>query len=114
MVKKRIAVSQKRQITLPIDFFNEIGVGDEVECYVHNNSIIIRPVHDVSGEFDEEILADLIKEGLSGNELFTKFKEIRHKIRPAVESMLEEAALVAEGKAPAYTYEEVFGAEEDS
>jgi bifunctional DNA-binding transcriptional regulator/antitoxin component of YhaV-PrlF toxin-antitoxin module len=42
MLKKRISVSQKRQITIPIEFFNSIGIDKEVECYVQNNAIIIR------------------------------------------------------------------------
>ncbi|MBU4293647.1 MAG: AbrB/MazE/SpoVT family DNA-binding domain-containing protein, partial [Actinobacteria bacterium] len=42
MIKKRISVSQKRQITIPIEFFNSIGIGKEVDCYVQNNAIVIR------------------------------------------------------------------------
>ena len=44
MQKKRISVSQKRQITIPIEFYNKIGIENEVECYIQNNSIVIRPV----------------------------------------------------------------------
>ena len=66
MSKKRISVSQKRQITIPIEFFNRIGIEKEVECYVQNNTIVIRPVRESGGEFDEQILADLISQGLSG------------------------------------------------
>ena len=111
VLKKRISVSQKRQITIPVDFFNSIGIDREVDCYIQNNTIVIRPVHDGDGEFDEQILADLISEGLSGQELLTKFKEIRRQIRPAVESLLDEARLASEGKARFATLEEVFGTE---
>lgn len=34
----------------------------------------------ITGEFDEEILADLINEGYEGNALLNKFKEIRAKV----------------------------------
>lgn len=108
MDKKRISVSQKRQITIPIEFFNSLGIEKEVECYVHNNAIIIRPVRDSGGEFDEEILADLIAQGLTGEELLQKFKETRRQIRPAVERMLEEATVAAEGKGQYATYTDVF------
>ena len=111
LLKKRISVSQKRQITIPIEFFNNIGIDKEVECYVQNNAIIIRPVHKDVGEFDEEILADLISQGFSGQELFDRFKEMRHQIRPAVKSLLNEAQLAADGKVPFSTYEDVFGTE---
>ena len=111
MIKKRISVSQKRQITIPIEFFNRIGIDKEVDCYVQNNSIIIRSVREGVGEFDEQILADLISQGLSGQELLARFKDARHQIRPAVESLLEEAHLAADGKAQFSTYKDVFGTE---
>ena len=111
MMKKRISVSQKRQITIPIDFFTAVGVENEVECYVQNNAIVIRPVREAAGEFDEEILTDLISQGLQGEDLLAKFKETRRKVRPAVESLLNEAALAATGKAAYSTYEEIFGSE---
>lgn len=111
MLKKRISVSQKRQITIPIEFFNSIGIDKEVDCYVQNNVIVIRPVREGDGEFDEQILADLISQGFSGQELLAKFKDIRNQIRPAVESLLDEAHLAADGEAPFSTYEDVFGTE---
>lgn len=113
MFKKRISVSQKRQITIPIEFFNSLGIEKEVECYVQNNAIIIRPVREGGGEFDEQILADLISQGFSGQELLTKFKEIRRQIRPAVERLLDEARLAAVGKTQVSTYEDVFSKEDN-
>ncbi|MBZ4644786.1 MAG: hypothetical protein JG777_275 [Clostridia bacterium] len=112
MLKKRISVSQKRQITIPIEFFNSVGIEKEVECYVQNNAIVIRPVRESSGEFDEQILADLISQGLSGQELLARFKEIRRQIRPAVENLLDEARLAAAGKSQFSTYEDVFDMED--
>lgn len=111
MLKKRISVSQKRQITIPIEFFNSLGIEKEVECYLQNNALVIRPVRDNTGEFDEQILADLILQGLSGQELLEKFKEMRRQVRPAVERLLEEARLAAAGKAQFSTYEDVFSPE---
>lgn len=113
MFKKRISVSQKRQITIPIEFYNSVGIDKEVECYVQNNAIVIRPVRESGGEFDEQILADLISQGLSGQELLDKFKETRRSIRPAVERLLDEASLAAQGETPSNTYEDVFGQEAD-
>lgn len=108
LIKKRISVSQKRQITIPIEFFKSIGIDKEVDCYLQNNSIIIRPAHENMGEFDEQILADLISQGFSGQKLLARFKEERHKIRPAIENLFKEAHLAAEGKVPFSTYEDVF------
>jgi bifunctional DNA-binding transcriptional regulator/antitoxin component of YhaV-PrlF toxin-antitoxin module len=113
MLKKRISVSQKRQITIPIEFFNSLGIEKEVECYLQNNALVIRPVRENTGEFDEQILADLISQGLSGTELLERFKEMRRKVRPAVEHLLDEARLAAAGKARFSTYEDVFGTEDE-
>ncbi|MEA1959725.1 MAG: AbrB/MazE/SpoVT family DNA-binding domain-containing protein [Bacillota bacterium] len=113
MLKKRISVSQKRQITIPIEFYNSVGIDKEVECYVQKDSIIIRPIRESDGEFDEQILADLIGQGLSGQELLSKFKKTRRQIRPAVERLLDEAERAAQGEATSNTYEDVFGSEEE-
>jgi len=109
--KKRISVSQQRQITIPVEFFNSLGIQNEVDCFMQNNQIIIRPARD-SGEFDEQILADLISSGYSGEELLAKFKENRRKIRPAVEHLLDEADKAATGEGEYATLADLFG--EDS
>ncbi len=113
MLRKRISVSRKRQITIPIEFYNKLGIEKEVECFLQNDAIIIRPVQERSGEFDEPILEDLISQGFSGNQLLEKFKEMRRQVRPAVERLLAEARLAADGQAQFSTYEDVFGAEDD-
>jgi hypothetical protein len=56
------------------------------------------------GEVSEYILADLIKEGYSGEELLAAFKKRRSLIKPAVQDMIKD---VLNGKL--YTHEEVFG-----
>ncbi len=111
MQKKRISVSQKRQITIPIDFFNTVGIENEVECYVQNNAIVIRPVKENGGAFDEEILADLIAKGFAGEELLSQFKAARKQIRPAVGKMLDEASKAAQNPNNYESYEDVFGVE---
>ena len=65
-LKKRISVSKKRQITIPVEFFKSIGINKEVDCYLQNNAIVIRPAREDMGELDEQILADLISQGFSG------------------------------------------------
>ena len=60
----------------------------------------------ITGEFDEEILQDLINEGYEGNELLEKFKEIRAKVPDAMEKMLND--LIEKSDGEYYTMEEVF------
>ncbi len=111
--KKRISISSKRQITIPQKYFDMLGFEGEAECIVRGNELILRPIKEnAGGEFAEQILADLIKQGFQGEELLTRFKAIQKKIRPAVEHMLNEAEQVAEGKGEYFSYKDVFGAEE--
>jgi hypothetical protein len=90
-----------------------LGFGDEAECLMRGDELVIRPVKTISGgEFAEQILTDLIAEGLSGEALLSRFKEKQAQIRPAVEAMLSDAEEVAAGKGDFATYEDVFGTED--
>lgn len=57
--------------------------------------------------FDEEILADLIASGFSGEQLLHEFKAVRRQIRPAVEALLDEARRAARGKIEACSHGEL-------
>lgn len=111
--RKVLSISSKRQITIPQKFYQLLGFGDEAECVLRGNELIIRPIKTVSGgEFAEQILEELISEGLSGEVLLARFKERQAQIRPAVESMLTDAEKAAEGKGDYATYDDVFGTED--
>ena len=109
---KKVSISAKRQITIPQKFFTLLGFDDEAECVVRGNELVIRPVRNNSGgEFVEQILADLIAEGLNGDELLKKFKETQKKVRPAIEEMLDDASKAAMSDSGFETYSDVFGSE---
>lgn len=75
MNRKTIKISEKRQITIPQKYYEELGFTNEAECLMRGNEIVLRPVKTVSGgEFAEQILADLIAKGLSNDELLAAFK----------------------------------------
>lgn len=112
MESKNISISTKRQITIPQKYFEELNFGSEAICELRPEGLFIRPVYYDDGSFSEEILSDLIAQGLSGDELLHAFKEQRKKIRPAVESMIAEAhqmAVSGEGK---LSLDELFGSED--
>lgn len=111
MDKKTISITGKRQITIPQKFFESVGFGKEAECILRNNEIVLRPVRESGGEFAEQILADLIAQGLSGDELLNAFKKTQRQIRPAVEKMIEDAGNAAKGIGLYETYDEVFAEE---
>lgn len=113
MERKIISVSGKRQVTIPQKYFEALEFGNEAECILQNNSIVIRPIHaNTGGDFSEQILADLIAQGLSGQELLAKFKSLSNKIAPAVDRLLSEANMIAKEKSGA-TMAEIFGAEDE-
>ena len=106
---KKLRISAKRQITIPQKFYSKLGFTHDAECEIRGEELIIRPIREGVGEFAEEILSDLIKEGLSGEELLQAFRNRQKEIRPTVEALLKDAKKVAEEKAPYYTLQEVFG-----
>ena len=108
--KKRISITSKRQLTIPQKFYSELGFGSEAMCTLLDGALVIDPVESVpSGEFDDLILADLIKEGYEGDALLAKFKARRARVRPDVEMLLQQAEDAAKGIGEYATYEEVFG-----
>lgn len=112
MEMKKIAISAKRQITIPQNFFSMLGFDTEAECMVRGNELVIRPVKaGTGGEFAEQILADLIAQGYSGDELLVRFKKAQSQVRPAVEAMLGEAERTAKLKTAFVSYADVFDAE---
>jgi bifunctional DNA-binding transcriptional regulator/antitoxin component of YhaV-PrlF toxin-antitoxin module len=111
--KKKISISSKRQITIPQKFYTQLGFDDEAECIVHGNELIIRPIKEENGgEFAEQILEDLISKGYSGDELLIEFKKTQKKVRPAVESLIQEADRVASDEGRYGTYDDAFKSEE--
>ncbi len=113
MERKIVSISSKRQITIPQKFFSLLGFSDEAECIVRGNELVLRPAKPVSGgEFAEMILADLIEQGLSGDELLSQFKATQAKVRPAVEAMLNDAEQAASELGAYSTYDDVFNTED--
>lgn len=114
MEKKRVSISAKRQITIPQKFYTALGFADEAECILRGGELILRPIRVTSGgEFAEQILAELIAEGFTGEGLLAAFKERQAKVRPAVEAMLAEAEQAARGQGEYAAYDEIFGSEEE-
>ena len=111
--QKRVAISSKRQFTIPQKFYTELGFDREAVCIKGKGMLILQPATAVSGDnFAEQILAELVDEGYEGKELLKEFKSRQARIRPAVESMLAKAQEAARGVGEFSTYEDIFGAED--
>jgi len=111
--KRRVHISSKRQVTIPAKYFDALGFDKEAECICSNDMLILTPVKKENSYFSEEILADLIQQGYSGEKLLSEFKKMNRKIRPAVENIIEEADKIAEAASVNYVdkTEEIFSDE---
>jgi bifunctional DNA-binding transcriptional regulator/antitoxin component of YhaV-PrlF toxin-antitoxin module len=107
--KRIIHVSGKRQITIPLKYYQSLGLSDQVECYLEDGALIIRPLINTGNEFSIEILKDLVAQGFSGDELIKKFAENSQQIKKAIRSLLEEADDIASGQHHSASMVEVFG-----
>ena len=114
MEKRRINISSKRQITIPAKYFEALGLDKELECIYSNDMLILTPVKKEDPAFAEEILADLIQLGYSGEKLLSEFKKINRKVRPAVEKLIEEADEIAKEASTNYfdPTDDIFGDDE--
>lgn len=50
MFRKRISVSQERQITIPLEIYDAVKIEKELDCYIQDNAIVLRPVHESGSE----------------------------------------------------------------
>jgi len=108
--RKIISVSTKRQITIPQKYFDALGFGNEAECVLQGECIMLRPIQDRGGgAFSEQILSDLISQGFEGDELLEKFKQESKKIRPAVEKMIADTDAFVKKGGGKTSLDELFG-----
>ncbi|MCL2254638.1 MAG: AbrB/MazE/SpoVT family DNA-binding domain-containing protein [Lachnospiraceae bacterium] len=83
--RKIINVTGKRQVTIPLKFYEKLRFGKEVECFLTDDAIVIRPLSTSDDNFTMEILKDLVAQGYSGDVLIEKFAEQRSKIKKAID-----------------------------
>ena len=111
MERKIINVTGKRQVTIPLKFYEKLQFGKEVECFLTNDAVVLRPLSGSDDGFTMEILKDLVSQGYGGDELLTKFAEQRANIKKAIGVLIEEADEIAEGKRKGATTKDIFGEE---
>ena len=109
--RKIINVTGKRQITIPLKFYERLRFGKEIECFLTNDAIVLRPSGNSDDGFAMEILRDLVSQGHSGDELLTKFAEQRTNIRKAIGLLIDEADEIALGKRKSAATADIFGEE---
>ena len=109
--RKIINITGKRQVTIPINFYQQIGFEKEVECYATDDILILKPLRTDTLDFSIEILRDLIAEGYEGQELLEKFEEESKNMKRSIKSIIKEAKDIAKGKKKGDSIKDVFGEE---
>ena len=109
--RKIINVTGKRQVTIPLRFYEKLPFGKEVECFLTDDAVVLRPLPNSDDGFAMEILKDLVSQGYSGDDLLEKFAEQRANIKKAISVLLNEADEIAEGKQKGATTRDIFGKE---
>lgn len=86
---------------------------EQAEFEPRGDEPIFRLIRKAStGKFAEQIIADLIKQELSEDELMAAFKQEQAQICPAVEAILTEAENVAAGIGEYENYDALFISQE--
>ena len=111
MERKIINVTGRRQITIPSRFYDKLHFGREVECFLTDDAIVLRPLATSDDSFAMEILKDLVSQGYNGDELLTRFERQHADIRKAIDVLIDEADETAEGKRKGADTKEIFGEE---
>jgi len=109
MERKIINVTGKRQVTIPLKFYEHLHFDKEVECILTEDAVLLRPFSHSDDSFTMEILKDLVSQGIGGEELLIKFAEARKGIKKAVGMLVDEADEIASGKRKGATTKDIFG-----
>ena len=72
------------------------------------NPPMLKPIARSGREFSEFILADLIKEGYEGEALLDEFIRRQAQVRPAIETMIQEARKAAQNPENYATVDDLF------
>lgn len=111
--RRIIRISGKRQVTIPLHYFESLGFGSEAECILQADAVIIRPFRQASGsDLAEQILADLVSQGFSGQELLAKFREMSQAVAPAMSMLISEADSIVRGERTGAALDELFRQED--
>lgn len=105
MESKIIKISSKKQITIPQAFFEKIGFSEHAECILRDNELVVRPLRADTDDYSDLILADLIEQGYSGEQLLNEFRNLKGKMRIAAQNMVDDA--IAQAKADVRDSEKV-------
>lgn len=77
---KTIKVSAQRHLVIPKEYYDALGISEEVTIELHEGHLVVKPIVKVDEDFAENLLEELIAAGFSGEELVAKFKEVKQMV----------------------------------
>lgn len=77
---KKIKISGQRHLVIPKEYYDALGIGEEVTIELHEGQLVIKPVVKVDEDFAENLLEELIAAGFNGEELVAKFKDVKQMV----------------------------------
>ena len=97
-----IKISSKRQITIPVKYYEAAGFGEYALCTWTDQGILLQPLDVDDEDVTVDILRSLVKQGFEGEELIERYQETKRKI-VSVRRKLEEAERdVSDGRVDTY------------
>ena len=93
MIRRAVRqVTSKRQVTIPKEMAEAVGIADSIELYLaeDNKTIIIKPLDTKNWSIAEDIISDLAAEGVAAEDMAAAFSKRRSEIESVVERLNSE------------------------
>ena len=93
MIRRAVRqVTSKRQVTIPKEMAEAVGIADSIELYLaeDNKTIIIKPLDTKNWSIAEDIIRDLAAEGVAAEDMAAAFSKRRSEIESVVERLNSE------------------------
>ncbi len=99
-VPRRVKISSKRQITIPVDVYERHGFTEYALLSETPSGFSIEPLSlvDEDEELTVKLLRHLIEQGLEGEELLEKYSEIKPKLSSYASAVRRSQKDIVEGR----------------
>ena len=99
-VPRRIKISSKRQITIPVDIYNRMGFSEYALITETDNGMMIQPMElaDDDEQLTIQLLRYLIDKGCEGDELLRMYKELKPKFTSYYKAIERSEEDIAAGR----------------
>lgn len=87
---QRVKISSKRQITIPAQWYREMGFNEYALCTWTDEGLLLQPLDIQDKDITVDILRQLIAQGYEGDALLDEYQAIKRKII-SVKELINEA-----------------------